>query len=388
MFHVKQRHLGLLAGASMLGLLAISCGGTAASPRGWAEPVQSGTTTMVSTGRGRLDGLDGSSNRIWRFPNNWEVENDDLKGIYGPPLVSKDGSTVFFSDYNGHVYAFKPADAQTGDGSKADAAEFDLGGPSIGGMVVNDAGTSIYATAGAKLIQIDWNATSRTFTKKAEFETGEDIWSQPVLLSGDRLLISSLDGKLYSLNSTDISREPNWVFDNEGSGLVSTPAVIGDVALVSGFDSKVHAVNISDGSLKWTFQASYWVWNEPIVEQNRVIFGDFNSRLFGLNVADGTEVWSVELKKGPIVGSPIVVSGVIVVGTEDGWLLGVDLATQAIKWQTEVGKSLNADLILGSGGLVLIAPSGCVTPEGSENSTYFNAVEAATGSLKAAGGVC
>jgi hypothetical protein len=48
----------------MLGLLAVGCGATAAKPRGWAEPVESGKTVMVSSSRGKISGIDSDTNLL------------------------------------------------------------------------------------------------------------------------------------------------------------------------------------------------------------------------------------------------------------------------------------------------------------------------------------
>jgi hypothetical protein len=57
MFHVKQRRLlALFFGVGLLGLLAIGCSSTGS--RGWAAPTTDENTQIVSTRRGKLDGVD------------------------------------------------------------------------------------------------------------------------------------------------------------------------------------------------------------------------------------------------------------------------------------------------------------------------------------------
>lgn len=379
----------------MLGLLVVGCGGGAASPRGWAEPVQHQDLTIVSTGRGRLDGIE-DGRQAWRFPRDWDVTgaNDDLKGIYGGPAISSDGSTVFFGDYNGRVYAFKPADAPANESAaEKPAGVLDIGDPIIGGVALDSAGEWLYVTSGEKLYALraadivrridgDFEVANRW----APFKTGGDIWSVPTLTSNGRILLSSLDGKLYAINQSD--GKEVWRFDNGKSGLVSTPAIIGDIAYVGGFDSKLHAINLSDGSEKWAFQASYWVWNSPISDGSRVVFGDFNGRLYGVNTSDGSEAWSVSLDKGPIVSAPVITAGTLVVATQDGWVLGLDPSTREVRWETKIASKFTASLVVAADGNVLLAPSGCVTPEGSENKNYYNAVDPRTGDLKSALDIC
>ena len=117
MFHVKQRRfVGLFVLVGLLGLLVSGCVRQIGS-RGWAAPVSEGNLIIVSTGGGRIDGINGDEQQVWRFPQLWNIPDKQaqkLKGIYGPPLVgSYDGvDVVFVGDYNGYVYAFRPGDYQ------------------------------------------------------------------------------------------------------------------------------------------------------------------------------------------------------------------------------------------------------------------------------------
>jgi hypothetical protein len=375
----------------MLGLLAVSCGGTAAKPRGWAEPVESGKTVMVSSSRGKISGIDSDTNLLkWQFPNSWNIQGDnsDLKGIYGAPVIASDGNTTFIGDYNGIVYAFNQNDG-TVTGEKKPAFGLELKDPIIGGVAIDKSAGMLFVTTGDRVVRIKYTAgspPSLALDPNWVVETGEDIWSVPVI-NGDRILFSSLDGKLYSVSRTDAS--DRWTYDPDGSGLVSTPAIIGNTVYVGGFDSKLHAVDLASGTEKWNFQASYWIWNTPISDGTNVVFGDFNGRLYSVNQSDGSETWQLDLGKGPIVGSPVLAQGTLVVGTQDGWLVGVDTATRQSTWETKLPTSFTADLIASANGsTVLIAPRGCVTPEGQEQKAYYFAVNPTNGELKEAQNLC
>lgn len=391
MFHVKQRRLGLIGGLSLLGALAISCS-YAATPRGWAEPVEEGNTIIVSTGRGRLDGIDADTNRgRWRFPNFWDIQNGDdkLSGIYGPPIVAADGDTTFVADYNGFVYAFKQSQALTAAQLQAGfpkpvAATLNLGEPVIGGLTVDPATNDLFVTSGARLLRLRY--ASDRLTADWVFETGADIWSEPVLASDGKVIFSSLDGGLYAVNQDNGSQV--WKYSVGDSGLVSTPAIIDNVVYAGGFDSKLHAVDLATGEAKWAFQASHWVWNTPISEGPNLIFGDFNGRLYAVNASDGSESWRIDLGKGAIVGSPVIAQDTLVVATQDGWLTGIDPSTREIKWQNELDTSFTADLVVATDDSVLIAPRGCVTPDGLEQKVYYYAVDPRTGELRQAEDIC
>jgi outer membrane protein assembly factor BamB len=387
---MKHRKLGLVAGLSLLGLLAVGCGAGAAAPRGWAEPVESGPNVLVSTGRGRIDAIDGDNIRKWRFPDYWDVQGDDnLDGIYGAPVVASDNDTTFIADYNGYVYAFKQSQAPTtaqyeSDAPRPVAASINLGEPVIGGVALDTTTNDLFVTSGARLLRLRYQSSG--LTSDWVFETGADIWSEPVLASGNRVIFTSLDGGLYALDRTTGAQV--WKYNGGDSGLVSTPAIIGDTIYAGGFDSKLHAVDLASGTGKWTFDASYWVWNTPISDGNTIIFGDFNGVLYGVSSSDGSESWRVALGKGAIVGAPVLAQGTLVVATEDGWITGLVAATREVRWQKQIDTSITADLVVGTDGTVLIAPRGCVTPEGLEQKTYYYGVNPSNGELIQAREVC
>ena len=399
MFHVKQRpvlslpkgRLALILGVFVLAALLSGCAGTVGS-RGWAPPVRTDDELLVSTGKGRLDSLDADTYEgLWRFPNQWDLSGaaGRLSGIYGPPVVSADG-VVFVGDYNGYVYAFRPADLSRTTEGEPPAASFKLSEKIIGGVALDEASDTLFVAAGSSLYAIRADdLVARIRDEKASvtvarlFKAGGEIWSTPVLASG-KLLVSSLDGNLYAVDARSGSQL--WRF-SAGKSLASTPVVSGGVVLVGGFDGRLHAVDLDSGDEAWSFTASNWVWSRPYVAGERVYFGDFDGNLYAVELSSGTLAWKASLGRGAIRGSPVITAGVVVVATEEGWLLGIDPSSQAKRWEKELDASLNGDLVA-DGETVLIAPSGCVTPAGTEEKVYYASVDAATGELRSASGVC
>jgi len=397
MFHVKRR-LGLFCGLVLLGLIAIGCGG-ATGARGWAAPARVGDLILVSTSRDQIDGFNAQTRQqVWRFPDFWDVQeggSDDLKGVYGQPVLSRDGRTVFFGDYNGHVYAFRPSEVNLGatrDEEKPKAAAAKLGGPVIGGVTLDQASGLLFVAAGDNLYTLQSSQLeARIADENAEvsvallFRTDGEIWSQPLLADG-KVFISSLDGNMYAIDQR--TGQEVWRFTGDRS-LASTPALASGTLLVGGFDRHLHAVDIATGTRRWSFEATDWVWSRPAVEGSLAYFGDFDGNIYGVNVGTGSLAWSLELDKGAVRGAPVLSRGVLVVGTEEGWFVGIDPVSRAINWQTKVDTSVTADLVAADDGSVLIAPSGCVALANSSERVYFTGLDSATGELRRAQGpVC
>ena len=398
MFHVKRKTLSFFLGLAVLGVFVAGCGG-AAGTRGWAAPASAGNILLVSTAPGRLDGLNAQTRQqLWRFNDFWHIEDSGarkLRGIYGQPVVSSDGLTVFFGDYNGYVYAFRPSDVKfqefDRDSDKPKAASFKLGGPVIGGLALGSDGV-LFVTAGEVLYKLQSaQLAARIANKDAPmdvarlFEAAGEIWSQPLLANGN-VYISSLDGNMYAINQN--TGAELWRFTGERS-LASTPALASDTLLVGGFDRRLHAVDLDTGRSKWSFEATDWVWSRPAIEGSTAYFGDFDGNVYSVNVQTGALTWALDLDKGAVRGAPVVSRGLLIVGTEDGWFVGIEPSTHAIRWQTKLDTAVTADLALAEDGSVLIAPTSCVSLGESEERVYYTGLDPATGELRRAlGPVC
>jgi outer membrane protein assembly factor BamB len=391
-FHVKQqRLLGFLIGLGLLGLLVLGC--STAGSRGWAPPVQDDGVTYVTTGAGRLDAIDSGGTRLWRFPQLWEIPERgarDLDGIYGRPILSNDGNVLFLGDYNGHLYAFRPADLDLDAEARPRAASLKLNGPVIGGLALDSAADSIYVTSADRVYSVRASDMVNRIgnrdapvTRAILLETGGEIWATPVVADG-KVLIASLDGTLYAVDGRTGSIV--WRFDT-GKGLVSTPVVVGDRVLVGGFDSTLFAVDLNSGREAWSFKASNWLWARPAVANGVAYFGDFSGELYAVNVSTGNLEWSVRLNQGALRAGPTVAGNNVIVGTDSGWLIGINTATQQRAWAQDLGTALRADLVT-QGNRVLLAPDKCVTPAAGSEKTYYTSVDPSNGELTRAGGVC
>ena len=395
-FHVKRgRPITLVLLLAMLSLGAIACA-AGESARGWAAPVPNGDIVVISTGKGRLDAINVETRlALWRFPNNWDISlagADKLKGIYATPVFSQSGDTLFVGDYNGHVYAFRPEALGAAVG-KPPAAALKLDDPVLGGLVLDAATDTLYVTAGDRLHALKTSDLERRIenrdaaveTRWPSFKAGDEIWSKPVLHNG-RIFVTSLDGNLYALDQQ--TGAEIWRF-NSSRSLISTPVVVGKLLLVGGFDDRLYAVDIATGKSRWQFKASNWVWGAPLVSGGYAYVGDFDGDVHAVDLQDGRALWSMHVADQPIVASPVLAGGILVIAAQDGLIYGLDPETQTLRWQqpADVLSGINADLAA-EDETVYVAPKGCATPPGSESKTYYFGLNALTGAAVSSPGVC
>lgn len=335
--------------------------------------------------------------RAWQFPDDWHIREDaadGIGGVYGAPVADEDG-VLYVGDYDGWLYAFRPGDVNRDAGGNNDepkVAVTDLEGRIVGGIALDPESGMLYAAGGDRLHAVDTGSLKGALDIGGgviepdpgfNFQAEDQIWTSPTLADGS-LFVSSLDGNLYSLDPA--TGEVRWTFETD-TGFMTTPVVVDGLVLVGGFNNTLYAVNADTGEQAWSFEVGNWILSTPVVSDGTAYFGDFDGILHAVNVASGSEDWAVPLNRGEIRGSPAVVDSTVVVGTDGGWLIGVDRTQQQPTWEVDVGTDLRADLVA-SGDEVLMAPNGCVTPPGSDTSTYYRAVDPATGELKSAIGVC
>jgi outer membrane protein assembly factor BamB len=395
MFHVKQTRkklITMVVGLGLLGLAAVGCTPGAGS-RGWAGPIEHEGTIFVSTGAGRLDAIDETGRQMWRFPELWEIPERDarrLNGIYGSPVFNADRSVIFLGDYNGFIYAFRPDDLDLVAGeARPLAASLRLSGPSIGGIAYDGPSDSLFAVSGNRVYALRASDMERRIenrdavvSRTVLLEAEGDIWATPVMANG-RLLVASLDGSLYSIDP----RNGNIVWQYRAEhGLVATPAVSGNRVLIAGFGSRVIAVNLNTGAEEWTYRAGNWIWGEPAIGNGVAYVGDFSGVVHAINLQDGSEAWRLNLERGTLRASPALSGNNLVVSSDDGWLIGINTSTRERAWERNLGTSLNADLVI-RGGQVLLAPERCISVNGGDRAYYISA-SVANGDLRTATGVC
>jgi outer membrane protein assembly factor BamB len=390
MFHVKQPRIVLLFALVTFASLAAACGGATGS-RGWAAPVKSESLLLVSAGRGRIDGLDASTREEkWRFPKSWDIADSgarDLAGIYGDPIVAKDG-TAYLGDYNGRVYVFRPGDFNPNASEKPKAGALKFDDPIIGGIALDESNNLLFVTSGKALYSVNTkDLITRIQNKDSSVKvskllaTSEDIWSAPLLANG-KVYVGSTDGNLYAIDPT--SGKEEWRF-NTGKAIASKPELNNGAIYVGGFGGRLYAVDASNGSEKWSFKTSSWVWSKPAVSGGKLYFGDFDGNVYAIDASTGQQTWRNELGKGSIRSAVAVTGSTIVVATEDGWIVGLSSDGAEKRWEKKIDSKISADLVV-SGDTVLIAPEGCVT--NNNEKSYYVGVNPSNGDLSLARGVC
>ena len=194
-----------------------------------------------------------------------------------------------------------------------------------------------------------------------EFETGagENEASVSIGFDGTVYFGSGYpDLKLYALNGETGEKLWNYQMENyHASTPITTPVIGADGLLYVGSNNKLHAIETSTGSLRWTFQAYGSINQLPAIGADGTVYvtdgqswGTEQSKIYAINGKTGSEVWAMENAYGtPAVGS----DGVVYVPYLDGThLAALDGVTGRKLWEFETGDDLRSPPAIGSDGTV------------------------------------
>ncbi len=326
--HASIRVIDALSGAVNASLTA-----TGESTSIYGTPVQGpgaeGQTTFVTViytaegkeyGRLFAIGPEGFDSPVWQFP---EVGLNSVGAIFGGVAYSQVSNTVYFGSDDGMLYAL---DAGTGE-------------PKLG--------------AGGVL-----------------FPAESPIWSTP-MVTGGVVYFGTMDGTLYGVSETG----GKSLEFRAGGAITATPVVEEGVAYVGSFDKNFYAVPVNGGlnaRPRWTYSTNGWIWADALFAadargQDLVFISSLDGSVQAVDASSGTLLWP-----GPFIasegirGTPALVSKsasggqfssladmVLVVGSRDGGVYGLDPQTGAPAWEAPFNTRATGD----DGGQIL-APIG------------------------------
>jgi outer membrane protein assembly factor BamB/tetratricopeptide (TPR) repeat protein len=191
-----------------------------------------------------------------------------------------------------------------------------------------------------------------------ELCTGQPVRSSPAV-HGNFVYFGSDDGDFYALSIRD-GGSVLWNGSTDGP-IRSSPVVeegvgVGGLAgreamvFVGSDDHTVRAWTASDGEERWTYRTGGPVRSSPIVVDGVVYVGSQDGRLYALRAdgdnPEGELVWQFpdagEEDVGRIESSPAVAGDLVIVGSDDGHVYAVNRQSGTLAWQERTGGSIVA----------------------------------------------
>ena len=170
------------------------------------------------------------------------------------------------------------------------------------------------------------------------------------------------DAQFSGRSEAAIPRDPSllWTFKTSDA-VKAAPVVCNGVIVVGSADGNVYGITL-DGKLKWKINTGSGI-EAPAMIQNEIAYvGNYEGKVFAIEVATGRTLWTYATE-GQIMGavnywepgsggrssagksttgkSGPVGGGVVVVGSYDYYLHGIDAATGKGLWKYEADNFLN-----------------------------------------------
>ncbi|MGA1842246.1 MAG: PQQ-binding-like beta-propeller repeat protein [bacterium] len=184
---------------------------------------------------------------------------------------------------------------------------------------------------------------------KWEYQTGDDIYSSPVIGADGIIYIGSYDGHIYALNPDSTLKWSFYTID----GIYSTPALgIDGTVYVGSRDGQVYAID-SNGSLKWTYQTGCWVESSPAIGDDGTIYvGSYDNKVYALN-PDGALKWSFKTLNSVESSPAIGIDGMVYFGSLDHNVYALN-PDGTIQWSYPTGGSIYSSPAIGADETIYI----------------------------------
>ena len=199
-----------------------------------------------------------------------------------------------------------------------------------GGAVAGD--TLYIGTREGELVALD-RKTGETlwrFELQGE-ERNRAIYGTPAVV-GDMVYVGGYDGLLYALTSDGQDEWKTRVGGPLGGPIVGGPTVVDGVVLVGSSDGNLYAFDAAEGTDIWRFPTGNKVWASPAVANGVVYFGSLDQRVYAVSVENGDKVWEFKTG-GAISASPLVYEGRVYVGSFDSVFYAISASTGKEVWR-------------------------------------------------------
>jgi outer membrane protein assembly factor BamB len=175
---------------------------------------------------------------------------------------------------------------------------------------------------------------------KWRVQTGGAVRSTPAV-TATRIFVGSGDNHLYALDRAD--GRVLWRFD-AGGAVDASPAVARGLVVAATLDGRIFAVDESSGRLHWSLRtgaplpyntapAGGWdLWaSSPVIAGSTVVIGSPDGGVHALDLATGKRQWRTQTN-GRVRATPAVRDGTVVIGSWGGRVYGLDLKTGSERW--------------------------------------------------------
>ncbi len=163
------------------------------------------------------------------------------------------------------------------------------------------------------------------------------IYGTPATIGG-LIYIAGYDGKVIAVTAS--SGQERWLYPRSEylAPIVGGIFVSGSNIYFGTSKGEVYALDAATGDLKWKFQAGDKIWATPIVDNGVVFIGSFDRNIYAINADTGVQKWKRAID-GTMVASPVVKNGVVYFGAFDRYCYAINAADGSLKWRSAMAEN-------------------------------------------------
>ena len=276
------------------------------------------------------------------YPNGtmkWKYDDLDFY-VWSAPAIDENG-VLYVGDKHGYFYAINPDGTLKWDRSFEDDI---LSSPAIG-----DDGTIYFGNEVGYPLGGYINALYPNGTVKWRFPTNHVVYSSPAIGDDGTIYCGSHDTYLYALYPNNGTLK--WKYKTE-NWIRTSPCIADDGTIyVVSLDSHLHAVN-PDGTKKWSTDVG--AGTSPTLGQDGTIYAGYQT-LHAVNPSDGSVKWTYPVNGKIRGGTPCnSIDGTIYFGTENGWFYAIN-SDGTLKFEKKISnKYIESAPAIGEDGTVYV----------------------------------
>ncbi|MBN1999566.1 PQQ-like beta-propeller repeat protein [candidate division KSB1 bacterium] len=178
-------------------------------------------------------------------------------------------------------------------------------------------------------------------------------------------LLFFLDVSIGGESNPYAAEMTEWVFQTDNA-VYATPLVHDNIVYIGSLDKNFYAIDALTGEKKWSFATGSPVQSNAAINAETVCF-EAGNKLYGLDL-QGNFKWQVELAPGSVTNqydswdffhsSPVFDNGIAYIGSERGWIVGVDVASGIEVWRVQIPTKVTIRVAPAISGTKLLAGDG------------------------------
>ena len=135
----------------------------------------------------------------------------------------------------------------------------------------------------------------------------------------------------FSVNQEYAQVKEKWLVQTE-AGIYCSPVVYLDKVFVGDDLGKLTAYTLKKGKELWSFESGKRIVGTPAADEGVLVFGSADKNIYGLNVEDGSLLWKVEAKE-PVLGAVTIDQGIAYIGASDKTFRAIDIHSGKVIWE-------------------------------------------------------